>query len=74
MTKKLYRSQTDVKISGVCGGIGEYTNVDTTIIRLLWVLGTLFSGVMLGIIMYIVCALVIPKEPDVIEGEYKEKE
>jgi phage shock protein C len=74
MTKKLYRSQTDVKISGVCGGIGEYTNVDTTIIRLLWVLGTLFSGGVLGIIMYIVCALVIPKESDLIEGEYKEKE
>ena len=74
MTKKLYRSQSDVKISGVCGGIGEYTNVDTTIIRLLWVLGTLFSGGVLGIIMYIVCALVIPQDPGVIEAEYKEKE
>jgi phage shock protein C len=74
MTKRLYRSQSDVKIAGVCAGIGEYTGVDTTIIRLLWVLGTLFSGGVLGIIMYIVCAFIIPKESDLIEGEYKEKE
>ncbi len=74
MTKKLYRSKTDVKISGVCGGIGDYTSMDTTIIRLLWVLGTLFSGGFLGLIMYIVCALVIPQETDVIDAEYKEKE
>ena len=41
MNKKLYRSATQVKISGVCGGIAEYFGIDVPIVRLLWVLGTL---------------------------------
>ena len=35
-TRRLYRSDTDKMICGVCGGIGEYFNVDATLIRLLW--------------------------------------
>ena len=37
--KKLYRSRTDVKISGVCGGIAEYLGIDSTIVRVLWEIG-----------------------------------
>lgn len=61
MEKKLYKSSTDKKISGVCGGLGEYLDVDATVIRLLWVLAVLFAGV--GILAYIAAALIIPKKP-----------
>lgn len=59
MKKKLYKSNTDKKLCGVCGGIAEYFEVDSTIIRLIWVLFTLFVGC--GILAYIVAALVMPK-------------
>ena len=61
MEKKLYRSRTDKKISGVCGGLAQYLNVDVTIIRLIWVLALLFAGG--GLLAYIICALIIPEEP-----------
>jgi len=59
--KKLYRSRKDSKIAGVCGGIAEYFNVDSTIIRLLAVLTIFFGGG--GIIAYIIAWLIIPLEP-----------
>ena len=61
MQKKLYRSKTDGKIAGVCGGLAEFLNIDPTIIRVIWALVAL-SGA--GILAYIVCALVIPVKPD----------
>ena len=61
MDKKLYRSRTNKMIFGVCGGIAEYFNVDPTIIRLLWVVLTVAKG--LGLLAYIVCAIVIPERP-----------
>ncbi len=61
MSKKLYKSQDDQKLCGVCGGIGKFFDIDPTIIRLLWVVITLAGGA--GIVAYIVCALVIPDEP-----------
>ncbi len=61
MEKRLYKSSTDKKIDGVCAGIAEYLNLDPTVIRLLWVLATLFAGV--GVLAYIVAALVMPRNP-----------
>lgn len=61
MEKKLYRSNRDKVISGVCGGIAEYFAIDSTLIRLLWVLITLAGGA--GIIGYIICLIVIPERP-----------
>ncbi len=61
MEKKLYKSNTDKKLCGVCGGLAEYLNVDPTVVRLLWVLAALFVGC--GILAYIVAALVIPEKP-----------
>ena len=60
MEKKLYRSFTDKKLAGVCGGLAEYLGMDSTIIRLIWAL-LIFSGV--GLVAYIVAALVIPNPP-----------
>ena len=68
MGKKLYRSNTNKKIAGVCAGLAEYLNIDPTIIRLIWALVALFAGA--GIIAYLVCALVIPEKPDnIIDAE-----
>lgn len=62
MEKKLYRSRTDKKVCGVCGGLAKYLGMDVTIIRLIVVLLTLFVGG--GLIAYLICALVIPEEPE----------
>ncbi|TJX67627.1 PspC domain-containing protein [Soehngenia saccharolytica] len=70
MKKKLYLSDTDKKIAGVCGGIAEYFEVDSTLIRLAWVLITIFTAFFSGIIAYIIAALVIPHRP--IEQPYWE--
>jgi phage shock protein PspC (stress-responsive transcriptional regulator) len=59
----LHLSETDKKIAGVCGGIAETVNIDSTIIRLIWVLGTLLSAGV-GIVLYIICMLVFSKPSD----------
>ena len=59
MKKELRRSETDVKICGVCGGIGEYLGVDSNVIRLIWVAVSLFAGT--GILLYIIAAVLMPK-------------
>ncbi len=60
--KKLYLSQTDKKLGGVCGGLGEYFDKDATLFRILFVLfGLLTIG--WGLIAYLVMWLVIPKKP-----------
>ncbi|MCR5753503.1 MAG: PspC domain-containing protein [Acetatifactor sp.] len=58
MEKKLYRSNTDYKIAGVCGGIAEYFGFDSTIVRLGWILFCCMGGS--GILAYIIAALVMP--------------
>ena len=61
MEKKLYRSKTNKMLAGVCGGLGEYTNLDPAIVRLIAVLIGL-SGA--GLVAYLVCAVIIPEKPD----------
>ena len=68
MKKKLYKSNTEKKLDGVCGGIAEYFDVDPTVIRLAWVIFSLCGGS--GLIAYIICAIIIPRKPvDYIEAE-----
>jgi len=62
MQKKLYKSKTDKKLCGVCGGIAEYFDIDPTLVRLAWVAFTLFGGS--GILAYIIAAIVMPVESD----------
>ena len=73
MNKKLYRSISDVKISGVCAGIAEYFGMDATIVRLIWVLGTLMN-VFIGIVAYVACVFIVPEDPGCIDVDYKEKQ
>lgn len=58
--KKLYRSKRNRMIAGVCGGLGDYLNVDPTLVRLIMVL--LVFGATAGIWIYLVAAIVIPNE------------
>jgi phage shock protein C len=58
---RLYRSQTNKVFAGVCGGLAEYLTVDTTIVRLIWVLLTLLGGS--GIILYILAFFIVPERP-----------
>lgn len=62
--KKLYKSSTDKKLAGVLGGIAEYLNMDSTVIRLLFVL-TLLFGVGTPSIIYVIAALIMPNEWEV---------
>ena len=61
--KKLYRSEKDRMIAGVCGGLAEYFDVDPVIVRLLWVAVTIFVGA--GILLYIIACIIVPNETDV---------
>ena len=68
MQKKLYRSATDKKLAGVCGGVAKYLNMDPTVIRVLWAIISLFAFV--GVVAYILCAFIIPEEPsNIIDAE-----
>ena len=66
MEKKLYRSTTDKKIAGVCGGFARYFDVDPTLVRVLLILFCLLGGS--GVLFYIICAVIIPEEPAGTEG------
>lgn len=59
--KKLYRSKTNRIIAGVCGGLGEYFNIDPTIVRLIWILFSLAAGA--GVLVYIIAWLIVPEQP-----------
>lgn len=58
MKKRLYKSATEKKLCGVCGGLAEYFDIDPTIVRVVWALLSVFWGT--GILLYIIMALVMP--------------
>ena len=60
MEKKLCKSSTDKKICGVCGGLAKYFGIDSTLVRLAFVLFCLLGGS--GILLYLICAIVMPNE------------
>lgn len=75
--RRLYRSRSDRMVAGIAGGLGEYLNIDATIVRLLFVFFALAGGP--GLIVYIVMLLVVPEEPlgaaeSVVEAEVVEEE
>lgn len=61
MTKKLYKSNDNKMVDGVCSGIGAYFGIDPTLIRLGWVLFCALGGS--GFLAYIIAAVLIPREP-----------
>lgn len=61
--KRLIRPRGARKIAGVCAGLAEYFDLDLTLVRVLWLVGTFFSGIVPGIIGYVVAWIVMPEEP-----------
>ncbi len=62
MARKLYRSRTDRKIWGVCGGLAKYFDMDPTIVRVIFV-ASLLCGT-LGLWVYIIMAIIVPQESE----------
>ncbi|MBN2228742.1 MAG: PspC domain-containing protein [Candidatus Thorarchaeota archaeon] len=58
---RVYRSRTNKVLFGVCGGLGNYLNVDPTLIRLIWIVFSLVYGA--GILAYLIAIIIIPEEP-----------
>ena len=69
-SKRIYKSN-DKKICGVCGGIAEYCNIDSTVVRLIFALVFLLFGY--GLAVYIVCAILFPQAP-VMNGQYYDEQ
>jgi phage shock protein C len=61
-TKKLYRSRSNRMIFGVCGGLGSFFGIDPSLMRLLFVIGTLF-GFGSFIFIYLAMFIIVPEEP-----------
>ena len=62
-TKKLYASTTDRKFAGVCGGVAEYFAIDSTMVRLAWIILVVLTGFFPGVLAYIIAAIVVPEKP-----------
>jgi len=62
--KKLYLSDTDKKIAGVCGGLAEYFNIDPTILRIIWFIAIAVYGT--GFILYLAFWLIVPREKNIL--------
>ena len=60
-TRKLYRSRTDRKLAGVCGGLAQYSNIDATLLRVLFVVLALLGGP--GLVIYLLMWILVPEEP-----------
>jgi phage shock protein C len=67
--KRLYRSETNKVFAGVCGGLGEFTNTDPVLFRLVWLLATIFTGIAPGVIAYILSIFVIPQKQEAVKQQ-----
>ena len=61
--KKIYRSKTDEKLAGICGGLSEMLSIDSTLIRLGVVFATIVTGFLPMIVTYIIGWIIIPEGP-----------
>ncbi len=63
--KKLIRSRANRKIAGVCAGLGEYLDLDVSLVRILWLFVTLVGGVLPGVVAYVLAWIIVPEEPEI---------
>jgi phage shock protein C len=61
-TRRLYRSRTDRKLAGVCGGLAQYFNIDAILMRVLFVVLALLGGP--GLVIYLLMWILVPEEPE----------
>ncbi len=61
--KRMHRSRSDRKLLGVLGGVADYTALDPSLIRIVYVIVTILTGFVPGIFLYVVMAFVVPMEP-----------
>ncbi len=61
-SRRLTRSTSDRMLSGVCGGLGRYLGIDSTLVRILFAVATFFSAIFPGIVLYIIMSFVIPND------------
>ena len=67
-SKKLFRSNSNRMLCGVCGGLGTYTGIDPTVIRVLYVLISMVAGAgMLGLVLYFILAVIIPEDDGIVD-------
>lgn len=66
--KKLFRSTTNRMVCGVCGGLGIYTGIDATVIRVLYVIISLAGGAgFLGLLLYFILSVIIPEDDGIVD-------
>ncbi|HEY1295969.1 MAG TPA: PspC domain-containing protein [Chloroflexota bacterium] len=63
LRNRIYRSRNERMLAGVAGGLGEYFDLDPTLVRLTWAVGTLVTGP-IAVLLYVLAALIIPREPE----------
>ena len=61
--RRLYRVSGEARLAGVCAGLGRYFKIDPVAMRLLWVAATFATGVVPGVLLYLVAWLIVPEEP-----------
>jgi phage shock protein C len=61
--KRLYKSRESKVFAGVIGGLGEYLEVDPVLLRLIWVLILIFTGLVPGLIVYLLAMIIVPEKP-----------
>jgi phage shock protein C len=62
-TKHLFRSEKNRFFAGICGGFGEYFNIDPVILRIVWLLVVIFTGFVPGVLAYVIAIFIIPPAP-----------
>lgn len=72
--KKLYRSKNNKIFAGIIGGLGEYYNLDPVLLRLIWVFILIMTGVVPGIIVYILALFVVPEKKADFEHPSEERQ
>ena len=60
--KRLYRSRTNRVFAGICGGLGEYLEIEPVVLRLMWLLITVFTGIFPGLLAYFVAIFIVPEK------------
>lgn len=70
---KLYLSIEDKRITGLCGGIAEYFNTDASLVRLAWIVFTILTGIVPGVVAYFIVSIVVPRRPEGDKGSQDDK-